>query len=31
MDAAPLWELFRLTGEPLAYLIYRAAEEVPPS
>ena len=26
MDAGPLWNLFRFTGEPLAYMLYRAAE-----
>ena len=23
-DPAPLWELFCLTGEPLAYMLYRS-------
>lgn len=27
MEAAPLWELFCVTGEPLAYMLYRAIEE----
>lgn len=26
MGPAPLWELFRMTGEPLAYVLYRSAE-----
>jgi len=26
MEPAPLWELFCLTGEPLAYMLYRSAE-----
>ena len=26
MEPAPLWELFCLTGEPLAYKLYRSAE-----
>lgn len=25
MEPAPLWELFCLTGEPLAYMLYRSA------
>lgn len=27
MDAAFYWELFCMTGEPLAYVFYREAEE----
>ena len=27
MESEPLWELFCLTGEPLAYMLYRSAEE----
>ena len=27
MEAQPLWELFRLTGEPLAYMLYRSMED----
>lgn len=27
MEPAPLWELFCMTGEPLAYMLYRSAEE----
>lgn len=27
MEPAPLWELFCLTGEPLAYMLYRSAED----
>lgn len=27
MEPAPLWELFCLTGEPLAYMLYRSAEK----
>ena len=27
MEPAPLWELFCLTGEPLAYLLLRSAED----
>ena len=26
MEPAPLWELFCLTGEPLAYVLYSAGE-----
>lgn len=26
MEPAPLWELFCLTGEPLAYMLYRSIE-----
>ena len=26
MEPQPLWELFCLTGEPLAYMFYRSAE-----
>ena len=26
MEPAPLWELFSLTGEPLAYMLYRSIE-----
>lgn len=26
MEPEPLWELFCMTGEPLAYVLYRAAE-----
>lgn len=25
MEPAPLWELFCLTGEPMAYMLYRSA------
>ena len=25
MEPAPLWELFCMTGEPLAYMLYRSA------
>lgn len=33
MDAESYWELFCMTGEPLAYMLYRAAEEeeLPPA
>lgn len=24
MEPAPLWELFCLTGEPMAYMLYRS-------
>ena len=27
MEPMPLWELFCLTGEPLAYMLYRSIEE----
>ena len=27
MDPEPLWTWFCMTGEPLAYLLYRSAEE----
>ena len=27
MEPAPLWELFCLTGEPLAYMLFRSAED----
>lgn len=27
MEPAPLWELFCLTGEPLAYMLYRSIED----
>lgn len=27
MEPEPFWELFCLTGEPLAYMLYRSAEE----
>ena len=27
MDPKPLWMWFCMTGEPLAYLMYRSAEE----
>jgi len=27
MEPEQLWELFCLTGEPLAYMLYRSAEE----
>ena len=27
MEPAPLWELFCMTGEPLAYRLYRSLEE----
>lgn len=26
MEPEPLWELFCMTGEPLAYMLYRSAE-----
>lgn len=26
MEPTPLWELFCLTGEPLAYMLYRSIE-----
>lgn len=26
MEPAPLWEFFCLTGEPLAYMLYRSIE-----
>ena len=26
MEPAPLWELFCMTGEPLAYMLYRSNE-----
>ena len=26
MEPAPMWELFCLTGEPLAYMLYRSIE-----
>ena len=26
MEPEPLWELFCLTGEPMAFMLYRAAE-----
>ena len=26
MEPAPLWELFCMTGEPLAYMLYRSIE-----
>ncbi len=29
MEPEPFWELFCLTGEPLAYMLYRSAEEAP--
>lgn len=31
MDAESYWELFCMTGEPLAYMLYRTAEEDDPS
>ena len=27
MEPAPLWELFCLTGEPMAYMLYRSIED----
>jgi len=27
MEPSPLWELFCLTGEPLAYMLYRSVED----
>lgn len=27
MEPMPLWELFCLTGEPLAYMLYRSIED----
>ena len=27
MEPAPLWELFCMTGEPLAYMLYRSIED----
>ena len=27
MESQPLWELFCLTGEPLAYMLYRSMED----
>lgn len=27
MEPQPLWELFCLTGEPLAYMLYRSVED----
>ncbi len=27
MTENPFWEVFCMTGEPLAYLLYRSAEE----
>ena len=27
MKPAPLWELFCMTGEPLAYMLYRSIED----
>jgi len=27
MESEPLWELFCLTGEPLAYMLYRSVED----
>lgn len=27
LEPQPLWELFCLTGEPLAYMLYRSIEE----
>lgn len=27
MEPEPLWELFCMTGEPLAYMLYRSLEE----
>lgn len=29
-DSEIFWEMFCLTGEPLAYMLYRSAEEEPP-
>ena len=26
MEPEPFWELFCMTGEPLAYMLYRSAE-----
>ncbi len=31
MEPEPLWELFCLTGEPLAYMLYRSAGEKGPA
>ncbi len=33
MEAEPFWELFCMTGEPMAYMLYRSIEgdrELPP-
>lgn len=33
MESEPFWELFCMTGEPLAYMLYRSLEgdqELPP-
>ena len=30
MDAESYWELFCMTGEPLAYMLYRTAEAKDP-
>lgn len=27
MEAEPFWELFCMTGEPLAYMLYRTLDE----
>ena len=27
MEAEPFWELFCMTGEPLAYMLYRKLED----
>lgn len=27
MEAEPFWELFCMTGEPLAYMLYRSIED----
>ena len=27
MEPAPLWDLFCMTGEPLAYMLYRSIED----
>ena len=27
LEPQPLWELFCLTGEPLAYMLYRSIED----
>ena len=30
MEAEPFWELFCMTGEPLAYMLYRKLEGAEP-
>lgn len=27
MESETLWDVFRMTGEPMAYMLYRAAEQ----